>query len=157
MPNNLSDQMGTPIFMTYTSNAASDAWAASDCIAGVSVKGAEAVLFLIVHSVAFDGTSGGGSVQVQYSSTGSASDAATSNTTMSCTDAVISFSSTVNAAAGMYTIYLNTQAKGLSDAGGKLFVAVQNDSATTLEVMAVPVLGTGTLPGYSPTVTADAT
>jgi hypothetical protein len=74
---------------------------------------------------------------------------------MSCTDAVILFTTAVNGAAGIYTLDFSVARKGLPDGAGKLYAVVQNDSTSNLTVRAVPVVAQGRLPQYTATVTAD--
>ena len=152
----ITDYIGTPIFVHASTNATgSDALAASDNIAGVSVGGIQSILFLVSHAAVIGEGGAGAQVQFQYSSTGNDSDAATSNATMSCTDAIITFTTAVNAAAGIYTVEVDCRAKEWADRGGKLYAAVRNDSTSNLIVQAVPLGGTGSFPLYAVTVLAD--
>lgn len=111
--------------------------AASDNDAGVSIAGMDGVLFIIAMGDAATLTSL--VLQVQYSSTGSSSDAVTSNTGMTCSDAVVTIDS--DGVNEVYLIDFNIGTKGLSDAAGKLYMEAVASSTVDVGVVAIPYGG----------------
>jgi len=152
------DYIGAPVLLFGPCNTdmSSAALASSDLLTGVSIKGMDNILFLIAHG-AVVGEGGDYSFQVQYSSTGSASDAASSAAAWTCTDAILTFTTAVCGAAGVYTILFDVSAKGLSDAAGRLFGIWTGSSAARqdIEILAIPFPATATLPLDTADVTAD--
>ena len=114
--------------------------------AGVPIGGASGVLLLnICHATDANDVI---QYQVQYSSTGTASDAATSNSGMSCTDAI--FATGPAAAVGLHSIIdFNFDSKtGFDDAAGKLYVsAAEAESGDAKHsIVGIPYGGTRLYP-----------
>lgn len=149
----LIDGLGTPVLMAYGMDSDGDA-AASDNDAGVSILGTCGVLLFAIGDAGV-AESETATIQFQYSSTGSASDAATSNAGMTCTDAVLTFSTTSSNAA-IQTVYFDTARKNIQDGPGKLYCTVTGEHSDNITVVGIPVIGTGTLPVFTPTVRATA-
>jgi hypothetical protein len=63
---------------------------------------------------------------------------------MSCTDAIITFSTA--SAVGIYMLEFNVDRKGLDTAVGALFGKFDVDSVAKMEVVAIPIPATLTLP-----------
>lgn len=153
----LTDQIGTIVNCIY--RTASSAAAATSNATGIGIKGMSSIVFLceVLVAATSDGDTSDGAVkiQIQYDSDGSSasgSDAATSNATMSCTDAVYVFS-TANAAGDIIVIEVDLEAKGFESATGFLFPSLNGDSVSIMHVCAIPVPGTNQLP-YSQTKAA---
>ena len=149
----LLDDIGPIVLMLDgdSANLTSDKGVASDWLAGVPVQGYSSILFIVTLLVgtSSDGNeAGAATVQFQYSSTGSASDAATSNAGMSCTDAIISFDtdSAVNTVATLEFDLGTPNHAGILDSAGKIFGTFDVDSVAKLEILAIPRLGTATAP-----------
>lgn len=144
----LTDEIGK-IVHCQLSTVSSDGSGSSNAT-GVNIQGMESVLF-IVSSIIAGTTDGGASdgsinVQIQYASNSSSgSDAATSNATMSCTDAIVTFTSTM-AVGTLLTLEVNISAKGFPDATGYLFPRVGGDSVSRVDVVAIPYPATSALP-----------
>jgi hypothetical protein len=85
-------------------------------------------------------------IQIQYSSTGAASDAATSNAGMSCTDAV--FTTAIHVSGGITMMEFDLNAKGLSDRAGKLYplIAAAETGNARSALIAIPYGGHMHLP-----------
>lgn len=143
MPSNrpLYKYIGDPITVITFSTHSSDGIAASDNTAGVPIGGYAGVLFLECVGAA-SSDNAGSVIQIQYSSTGNASDAATSNASMSCTDAVFAALST-DIANTVRMLDFSIDAKGLPDAGGKLFatVAAGETGAAVFGLIGIPYGG----------------
>ena len=116
----LYEFIGDPVLMLGGTTHASAAIAASDNLAGVPILGADGVLFIEFWGAT--DTSAAHQLQIQYSSTGNASDAVTSNAGMTCTDAV--GSTNPQASVGVKLIDLSVSAKGMADAAGKFYVSM---------------------------------
>ena len=142
----LHEYVGQIINVVSPDASTSDGIAASDNDNGVGIQGFNNVLFIL--SVGDMVASATLTPQIQYSSTGSASDAVTSNAGMSCTDAVW----TAVDSDGENEVYLldfNVPAHSLSDAAGKLYVsfpAGDDTSKVEAAVIAIPYNGTVSLP-----------
>lgn len=145
----LSDVIGT-IVSCGANAASSDGKTASD-FTGVNIQGMGSVLFFaqVITAGATDGGMTDGSIYVQFqysSASANGSDAATSNSGMSCTDAILTFNSTDDTAGAFRTLEINISAKGFPDGGGYLFPSTHGDSLSVLRVYAIPVPATRTLP-----------
>lgn len=157
----LSDQIGA-IVMSHVSSASS-AGSGSSNATGIPIKGMESVLFICTMIVA--GSSDGSTtsdntavwMQVQYASNSSSgSDAATSNATVTCTDAIVKF--TTEAAGTIKTLEFVVGAKAIDSQTGYIFPSIGGDSVSTMRVIAVPYPRTAVLPIAQSTaiVVADA-
>lgn len=130
------------------SKASDGAKVASDNIAGVPIAGTHGVLFLAGYGPVTDNETS--TFQIQYASNGTASDAATSNAGMTCTDAVLLCCSTAVTATGSSNGgwvggYFNISAKGFPDRGGKLY-ATRTASENPTALLAIPFPATSRLP-----------
>lgn len=141
----LYEWIGTAVCVIKPSTQSSDGVPTTDNIAGVPILGYDGVLFIELLG-ATDATDVS-QIQIQYSSTGNASDAVTSNSGMTCTDAI--FGIHPSAAAGKISLLdFSISAKGMSDAGGKLFAVIAADEtgAAGTTLLALPYGGTRLLP-----------
>lgn len=142
----LYEYLGTAVTVISPSTQSSDGIAASDNAAGVPILGYDGVLFVEILG-ATDATDVS-QMQIQYSSTGNASDAASSAAAWTCTDAI--FTVHPHAAAGLLSMVdFSIRAKsGLSDGVGKLFasVAAAETGAAVTGLLAFPYGGTRLLP-----------
>lgn len=145
--------IGNPIVLYGAAIATDVAKAASDCAAGVPIKGMCSVLFTLIHAGVAEQEAP--TFQIQYSSTGLASDAVTSNAGMTCTDAVFTYS-TASSNAAVQLLHFDISAKGLLDGAGKLFATRTASGANLLtgSLAAFPILGTSRLPA---SLTSDVT
>ena len=147
--------IGDPILVISPSTQSSDGIAASDNAAGVPIAGYDGVLFIEILG-ATDATDAS-QIQIQYSSTGSASDAVTSNAGMTCTDAV--FTTHPAAAAGLLSMVdFNINAKGMADSAGKLYAsaaAAETGAAVTC-VLGIPYGGTRLYPATNAVTVVEA-
>jgi hypothetical protein len=139
----LSDHIGT--IVNCGVNSASSDGSGSSNQTGVNIQGMESILFLCIARVA--GTSDGTtSVQIQYSSNSSSgSDAVTSNATMTCTDAIVTFT-TAQAAGTLLPLEVNVSRKNFPDGAGYLFPSIAADSVAVIRVIAIPFPNGRTLP-----------
>lgn len=135
----LHDYIGEVIQVVEADAYDSDNIAASDNDAGVPIQGFEAVLFIL--SAGDVGAGASAIVQLQYSSTGNASDAVTSNAGMSCTDAVFATVDT-DSPNEVFLLDFRIDQKGISDADGKLYAAVTMVKDVDLALVAIPYGGT---------------
>ena len=139
----LYEYIGDPITM-YAQVVTTATIVASDNIAGVPCLGADGILF--IESLGATDSSALHQVQLQYSSTGLASDAVTSNAGMTCTDAIF----TVHPAAeGGQTSLLNVNlsAKGLDSVGKFYCTIVASEGAGVIaSVIGIPYGGTRLYP-----------
>lgn len=143
----LHNYIGDPVIVTNPINATDTAKVSSDCLYGVPIQGCSGVLFYLAYGhLADDGTA---TYSITYSSTGLASDAAASNAGMTCTDAVLTYSTATTSNGGIVAGWFDVSAKGLSDRVGKLFATVAATHATGTArscLIAIPVIGTGRFP-----------
>ena len=118
----LFEYIGDPIVVLAPATNSSDGVAASDNAAGVPVIGMSGVLFIELLG-ATDATDVS-QMQIQYSSTGNASDAASSAAGWTCTDAI--FAIHPHADAGLLSMLdFRIDAKsGIADGAGKLYVSM---------------------------------
>jgi hypothetical protein len=138
----LYEYIGDPIVICST-NPATDGLAASDCAAGVQNMAYEGILFL--HIVGGGDSDWAGTIQFQYSSTGSASDAVTSNATMTCTDMVGSTVNNTDSGGNVKIIDVSIHEKaGVGDYAGKWFVsmAAAETGSVVQTVVGIPYGGT---------------
>ena len=150
--------IGDPIVL-ICSTLSSDGTAASDNIQGIQNKSFEGILFLNIDS-------GGDSdfaatIQYQYSSTGNASDAATSNATMTCTDMTGSSNNDTTSTGNVKMLDVSLKEKpGVGDYAGKWFVsaAAAETGGKRLCVVGIPYGGTNLFPATNaePAVNAKA-
>ncbi len=141
----LFEYIGDPVCCLNFSSLSSDAINATDTLAGVPILGATGVLFLEIL-----GTSDAIDVkqwQIQYSSTGNASDAVTSNAGMTCTDAIFAVHATYDAGQVAFLDF-NVKAKGLDAAAGKLYVsaAAEETGDMLMTIIGIPYGGTRLYP-----------
>jgi hypothetical protein len=116
--------------------------AASDNDSGVPIEGMEGVSFI---ALAGDIPAGGSvALAVQYASNGNASDAVSSNAGMTCSDALLTLDT--DSPNEVQVLYLDIEAKGLSDNAGKLYVAATLTGNCDFAVMAIPEPANVTLP-----------
>lgn len=145
----LYEYIGDPIGM-FLSSLSSAAWLASDTIAGVPILGADGVLFLCITGGAATDTTAVHAPQIQYSSTGNASDAVTSNATMTCTDAIFTAAGPVASLGDVKMVDVRVGAKaGMSDAAGKLFAsmaAAETAAGCEICIVGIPYGGTRLYP-----------
>jgi hypothetical protein len=113
--------LGDPVVVIGPADISTAGIAASDNAAGVPIAGAAGVEFLLVVGLADTGLAM--QVQIQYSSTGSASDAVTSNAGMTCTDAIFA-QLTTDHGNSVHILDFSVEAKGLSDAAGTLHASI---------------------------------
>ena len=154
--NPLYQYIGDPITM-YCQVVTTATIVASDNLAGVPILGADGILF--IESLGATDNTALHQVQLQYSSTGNASDAVTSNAGMTCTDAIFTV---MPAASGGLTELLdvNISAKGLSDAAGKFYctIVAAEGAGVIASVVGIPYGGTRLYPATNAaTVITDAT
>jgi len=138
----LHDYVGQVITLIAADASTSDGLAASDNDNGVPILGYSNVLFILGVGDLVTGATL--TPQIQYASTGTASDAVTSNATMSCTDAVFAAVDS-DGDNEVYLLDFNILAHGLSDAAGKLYVsfpAGDDTSKGEATVIAIPYGGT---------------
>lgn len=100
----------------------SDGYAASDNTNGVSIKGMDSVDFILAVGAGATVTAAI-PFTVQYSSTGSASDASGSTTVWASSDAAFT-SVDSDGVSEVYILSIDLEQKGLADEAGKLFVAL---------------------------------
>lgn len=153
----LHEYVGQIISVIAADASTSDGIAASDNDNGVGIQGYNNVLFIL--SVGDIVTGATATVQIQYSSTGSASDAATSNTGMSCTDAVFTAVDS-DGDNETYLLDFDVVAHGLSDAAGKLYATLaagDDTSKVELALIAIPYNGTVSLPVSQENTVVEAT
>jgi hypothetical protein len=153
----LYEYIGDPITVIAPLTITTAAHVASDNAAGVPILGADGILFIETLG-ATDSTSVQ-QIQIQYSSTGNASDAATSNAGMTCTDAVFTV---MPAASSGFTqlLHVDVKAKGMSDAAGKFYatIAAAEGGAVIGGLIGIPYGGTRLYPATNAaTVINDAT
>ena len=151
----LYEYIGDPITVIAPLTVTTAAFVASDCAAGVPILGADGVLFIETLG-ATDSTSVQ-QIQIQYSSTGLASDAVTSNAGMTCTDAV--FAVWPAAAAGLTSmVNVNVRAKGMADAAGKFYasIAAAEGGAVIAGLIGIPYGGTRLYPATNAVTVVDA-
>lgn len=138
--------IGDPITMLAGSTLSSDGTAltSDDDGKGIPIKGSDGVLFILGYGAtdadaAFE-------IQIQYSSTGYATDAATSNAGMTCSDAV--FTTAVHVSGGVTLMEFDVSAKGLADSAGKLFaiIAAAETGTASPQLIGIPYGGTRTHP-----------
>lgn len=116
---------------------------------GIPILGLKSVAFLVCVGALAGGTV---AVAVRYASNGKASDAASSTTVWTCSDAVMTI--TTNSTDGVYgadypyILDVNIEAKGLSDAAGRLFVTLTaaSNAVGVIGVVAIPIPGTAQIP-----------
>ena len=140
----LYEYIGDPITM-YAQVVTTATIVASDNIAGVPILGADGVLF--IESLGATDSTAVHQVQLQYSSTGLASDAVTSNATMTCTDAI--FTVHPAASAGLTELLnVDVSAKGLSSAAGKFYLTIVATEGVGViaSVVGIPYGGTRLYP-----------
>lgn len=132
------------------SSLSSAAWLASDTIAGVPILGADGVLFIEITGGTATDTTAVHAPQIQYSSTGNASDAATSNATMTCTDAIFTAAGPVGSLGDIKMVDVIVSSKtGMTDAAGKLYVSVpaaETAAGCQVAIIGIPYGGTRTYP-----------
>lgn len=139
----LSEHIGNIIYCTL-STVSSDGSLSSNAT-GVNIQGMKSILFIsqTVVAATSDGTT---TMQIQYSSASSSgSDAVTSNAGMSCTDALVTFT-TAQAVGAIVTLEVDVERKNFPDGAGYLFPSIAADSVARLQVIAIPVPATRTLP-----------
>ena len=141
----LYEFIGDPILLISGSTHASAAITASDNLAGVPILGADGVLFIEFWGAT--DASDAHQFQVQYSSTGNSSDAVTSNSGMTCTDAVGS-TNPVASAGITKLLNFNVSAKGMADSAGKLYVsmAAAETGDATFGILGIPYGGSRLYP-----------
>lgn len=143
----LYEYIGDPILVLNATTNSSDGTSASDNSAGVPVGEASGCLMINV-AVATDANDVA-QWQIQYSSTGNASDAATSNAGWTCTDAIFATGPAATAGAVHSIVDVNLDSKaGFDAAAGKLFVtaaAAETGAATSL-IIGIPYGGTRLYP-----------
>ena len=142
----LFEYIGDPIFVMSITTNSSDGVAASDNNAGVPILGMSGVLFIELLG-ATDATDVS-QMQIQYSSTGNASDAASSAAGWTCTDAI--FAIHPHADEGLLSMLdFRIDAKsGMSDGAGKLYVsmAAAETGAAEHALIGIPYGGSRLLP-----------
>lgn len=133
--------LGDPVLLIAPADVSTDGISASDNVGGVPIIGASGVEFLQIVGVSDSNMAM--QIQIQYSSTGNASDAVTSNAGMTCTDAVFVAMSTDSGSA-IFILDFDLAAKGLSDGVGKLFasVAAAENGASVFSLIGRPYGGT---------------
>jgi len=144
----LSDHIGRIVMCTLTT-ASSTPVTADTTGTVVPIQGMESVLFLttLVTVPTTDGGASDGSVyvRIQYSSTGEASDAVTSNAGFSCTDCIVTISSATTAGS-ILPLEINLSRKNLQESAGVLVVETGGDSVSVVRVIAIPNPGTSRMP-----------
>ena len=152
----LYQYLGDPVVM-YISTLSSAGVAASDNIQGVTNGAYGGILFLQIDS---GGDSDfAGSIQFQYSSTGSASDAVTSNATFTATDMVGSSNNDTTSSGNIKMIDLDIENKpGVGDAAGAWFVsmAAAETGGKYFAFIGIPYGGTRLLPATNAEPAVDA-
>jgi hypothetical protein len=151
----LTDNVGEMLMVVAPQALSSDGFNASDNDTGVPIAGLKSVAFLGLLG-AVNGGSADAVLQIQYSSTGNASDAVTSNSTMTCTDALFTFNS--DSPNEIFIVNFDIDAKGLSALAGKLFVssAAAEHGSPLVAVAAIPVLATARMPATNENTVVDA-
>lgn len=138
--------IGDPIAMLAGSTLSSDGTAltSDDDGKGIPTKGADGALLLLGYGAT--DADAAFSIQIQYSSTGYATDAATSNAGMTCTDAV--FTTAIHVSGGVTLMEFDLSAKGLSDRAGKLFaiIAAAETGVASPQLIGIPYGGHMHLP-----------
>lgn len=113
--------IGDGVLVLSGSSYGSAGTAASDNAGGVPVAGADGVLFALLYGAT--DANAAFTVQLQYSSTGNASDAVTSNAGMTCTDAI--YTTSIHVTANQcHLLDYSVSAKGMADAAGKLYASI---------------------------------
>ncbi len=142
----LHEYIGKPVMIHEPDAYVSDAIAATGCDEGVPVGGFSNVLFIL--QLGDYSSDAGGTLQIQYSSTGAAGSAATSETSWTCTDAVMTFDSDDGTGNEVLLADFSISAKtGINDAGGKLYATwLGLDGGVDFALMAIPYGGTRLLP-----------
>jgi len=142
----LYEYIGDPICVLAPSTHATDGVLASDNLAGVPILGMDGVLFIELLG-ATDATDVS-QIQIQYSSTGLASDAASSAAAWTCTDAI--FTIHPSAATGLLSMLdFRISAKtGISDGAGKLYatMAAAETGDAIHSLIGIPYGGSRLLP-----------
>ena len=145
----LYEYIGDPIAM-LGSSLSSAAWLASDMIAGVPALGADGILFIQVTAGTATDTTAVHQIQIQYSSTGLASDAATSNATMTCTDAIFAAAGPVDSLGDLKMVDLRISAKaGMEASAGKFYAtiaAAETAAGAQVFLVGIPYGGTRLYP-----------
>jgi len=146
MANNypLFEYIGDPIMCIAPGTNSSDGALASDNN-GVPILGMDGVLFIEICGAT--DANDVSQVQIQYSSTGNGSDAASSAAAWTCTDAI--FAIHPHAASGLVSMVdFSVRAKGMADGAGKLFAttAAAETGAAGYCVVGIPYGGTRLLP-----------
>jgi len=113
--------LGDPVVVIGPADISTAGIAASDNAAGVAIAGAAGVEFLLVVGVS--DSDNAMQVQLQYSSTGNASDAVTSNAGMTCTDAIFA-QLTTDHGNSVHILDFSVDAKGLQDSAGRIFATI---------------------------------
>ena len=148
--------IGDPICVIRPGTNSSDGVAASDNASGVPILGYDGVLFIeILGATDANDVS---QIQIQYSSTGNASDAVTSNAGMTCTDAV--FTIHPHASVGLVSMVdFSISAKGMTDAAGKLYatMAAAETGAAGHCLIGIPYGGTRIYPATNAVAVVSAT
>lgn len=133
----LTDWIGEAIMViepdAYDSDVASIA--ASDNDAGVPIYGVEGVMFIL--AVGDLSTGDTLDVAVHYSSTGNASDAASSATGWTMSDAVFTQVDT-DSPNEIWLLNVDINSKGIADAAGKLYAAATVTTDVDFCVIAIP-------------------
>ena len=141
----LTDNVGQILTVVAPQALSSDGFNASDNLNGIPTKGVSSICFIGLLG-ALNGGSADAVLQLLYSTTGLASDAAASNAGMTASDALFTFDS--DSPNELFIVNFDVDAKGLTEAAGKLFISsVGAEHASPLiAVSAIPVLQTGRLP-----------
>jgi len=137
--------IGDGILIITPSTQSSDGVATTDNLAGVPIAGVDGVLFVLSYGAT--DANAVFTIQIQYASNGTASDAATSNAGMTCTDAL--YTTTIHATASqIHFLDFDVAAKGLPDRAGKLYatVAAAETGASNFSLMGIPYGGTRLYP-----------
>ena len=151
--------VGDPVVLIRPSTLSSDGTGTTVTgAAGIGIAGYDGILFQLILGAT--DANYAASVQLQYSSTGAGSDAATSNAGMTCTDAIYTATDLGASADQVYLLDFSIAAKGLSDRAGKIFanIAAAETGATQATLIGIPYGGTRLYPATNAqtVVVADA-
>jgi hypothetical protein len=142
----LYEYIGDPIAVIAPSTHSSDGVSASDNAAGVPIIGMDGVLFIELLG-ATDATDVS-QIQIQYSSTGNASDAASSAAGWTCTDAIFTIHPHASSPLLSMLDFRISAKSGLADGAGKLYatMAAAETGAAIHSLIGIPYGGTRLLP-----------
>ena len=149
----LYEYIGDPVVVIAPSTSSSDGISASDCAAGVSIDGYRGVLFIEIRTAT--DANDASQVQIQFSTTGNASDAVTSNASYTATDAV--FAAGPAASSPLISmLHFDVAAKGMET--GSLFasIAAAETGGAEIGLIGIPYGGTRLLPATNAVTVVDA-